>query len=170
MKIKNKLKSVVLSVTLIASLGLSTNAQASEITPMAIDLNGYEYIHNWGTTGQEVTWQHEATNPSGITSAVTRSVSREKYSSGTYSANATFKGMQWEVGVSAEVSDGESITETTSVTWNIPPNSTYLLRFGSKFGQASGTEKYWSNGIVLRSKTVSGKWTYMSFHDSIPIR
>ena len=170
---KKYFKKALLSVTLISTLGLSSNVIAAEkelsneVQPAAIDLNGYEYIHSTAKTGVRISWEHEHMNPNNVTAAVTRSVSRELNASATVSATSSFKIMQQKVGFTAEVSLGTSKTTTTSITWNVPANSTYLLRFGSRYAQATGKENYWSNGSLIRTKSVSGNWTYRSYSDSI---
>lgn len=163
-----KLKTILLSIIFFASLSFSTNALAATVSPNYIDFTGYEYVHSTGSTNhKEVSWQHLHTNPLGVTASVSYAVSRTKYSNANVSVESSFNVMVTKVGVSAEVGWGKSSTETTTVTWYLPANSTYLLRYGNMYAQASGTENYWSRGNLISSKSVSGKWTYMGWSDSI---
>lgn len=149
-------------------LGNSVSAAETAITPAAVDMNGYEYVHSSGTKNNKtIDWTHIHTNPSGVTATVTRSVERSLYSTATVSAESSFKMMEQKVGVTAELSLGGSSTRTTSVSWNLPANSTYQLRFGSYYGTASGKENYWVNGKIKSTKSVTGKWTHGSFSDSV---
>ncbi|MDM5352380.1 hypothetical protein QUF65_16165 [Lysinibacillus sphaericus] len=137
------------------------------ITPRANDMTGYEYIHSSSSRNNQLEFQHLAKNPSSATDSVSYSVAVTQSSSANVATSATFKSMVAEVGVSTQVELGTSTTKTLSITWSIPANSNYLLRAGSSWVQASGTEKRWSAGKVISSKTVTGKWTYTSWSDKI---
>lgn len=137
------------------------------ITPYASDMSGYEYIHSSSSRNNQLEFQHLAKNPSSATDSVSYSVAVTQSSSANVATSATFKSMVAEVGVSTQVELGTSTTKTLSITWSIPAKSNYLLRAGSSWVQASGTEKLWSAGKVISSKTVTGKWTYTSWSDKV---
>jgi len=137
------------------------------IAPRASDMSGYEYVHSSSSRNNQLEFQHLAKNPSSTTDSVSYSVAVTQSSSANVATSATFKSMVAEVGVSTQVQLGTSTTKTLSITWSIPANSNYLLRAGSSWVQASGTEKLWSAGKVIRSKTVTGKWTYTSWSDKV---
>ena len=137
------------------------------IAPYASDMSGYEYVHSSSSRNNQLEFQHLAKNPSSVTDSVSYSVAVTQSSSANVATSATFKSMVAEVGVSTQVELGTSTTKTLSITWSIPANSNYLLRAGSSWVQASGTEKLWSAGKVISSKTVTGKWTYTSWSDKV---
>lgn len=95
------------------------------------------------------------------------SVSRQAYANANVSVSSTFNAMVEQVGVSAEVSWGTSVTKTTTISWTIPAYSTYTLRYGSRWVKAYGKENYYSRGTLVNSKSVSGQWTYEGYSDSI---
>lgn len=57
-----------------------------------------------------------------------------------------------KVGVSAQVGLGTSRTKTITMTWTIPKKSKYLLRSGSQWIKASGTEQCRNNGKIVSKK------------------
>lgn len=70
-----------------------------------------------------------------------------------------------EASFSAEVSIGTSYSVTDSHTYNIPPNSKYLLIYGSKCLRIKGAEKYYWNGQLQQTNNVYGEWSYLSYDD-----
>ncbi|KAF0995883.1 hypothetical protein [Geobacillus sp. TFV-3] len=145
----------------------SAERTGAEINPTYIPYDGYEYVHNIDTKGLTIYWTHTHVNNKPTADTVSHTVTREAYATANVSASSTFKEMVMEVGISTEVGLGARMQKTTTVTWTIPPYSTYTLRYGSRWVKATGKENYYSRGTLISSKTVSGQWTYEGYSDSI---
>ncbi|MFC0296010.1 hypothetical protein [Geobacillus jurassicus] len=143
------------------------NKTEAEINPTYIPYDGYEYVHSTDTKGLTIYWTHTHVNNKSTTDTVSHTVKREAYATATVSSSSTFNEMILAVGISTEVSLGARVEKTTTVTWTIPPYSTYTLRYGSRWVKATGKENYYSRGTLISSKTVSGQWTYEGYSDSI---
>lgn len=154
-----------------ASFGFTSSAFANgdvnDASPMANDMTGYEYIHSSTSKNKKTEFIHEATNPSNVTDTVSYSVAVTQSTSVNVTANATFNSMVAKVGVSTQVGLGTSRTKTITMTWTIPKKSKYLLRAGSQWIKASGTERRWNNGKIVSKKSVTGNWTYASWSDKV---
>lgn len=107
-----------------------------------IDMNGYEYVHSTRTLSTKIDWQHYHSNPKSTTDTVSHAVSRAVHTTANVTVNSTFDAMAAKVGLEAEVGRGVSTTRTTTVTWTIPGNSSFILKYGSKVVAARGTENY----------------------------
>lgn len=139
----------------------------SDFSLNAIDLNGYEYIHSYATRDNKLEFSHLHENTGTSEDSVNYTVSVTQSASATVSASASFDIMIAKAGFSAEVQLGVSRTKSLSVTWTIPPKSKYLLRAGSSWIKASGTENRWYNGKIVSTKSVTGDWTYTSWSDKV---
>lgn len=173
MSFKKKFLGIALTaLTLIGSTGLTFADSSSinkqiDIDSKAPPLQGWVYHHSSKSTSYKINWSHLHKNPSSVTDSVSKSVSREKFASGTFGANANFKVLQQQVGLSAEVSLGGKSTSTTTVTYAIPPYSTYLCRYGSRTATGKGIEKYYVNGNVTKSRNSNATYSYGSYSDKV---
>ncbi|APP14379.1 MULTISPECIES: hypothetical protein [Bacillus] len=150
------MKKIILSsiVILVFTLGLGTKTYA------ASDMTGTEYVHVTTTKSKKTSFTHTATNPSNKTDRVSYSVSTTKSTNADFSASYTLKLMVHEVGIKTQIGLGLSKTEKITMTWSIPPKSTYKLTAGTKFVKESGVIRKWNAGKILSSKSVSAKWSY----------
>ncbi|WP_146553735.1 hypothetical protein [Rummeliibacillus sp. SL167] len=137
------------------------------ISPYVIDLSGYEYIHSSTSKNKKVEFTHTHSNNSSSTDTVSYSVGVTQSTTANVTSNASFKTMVAEAGVSTQVGLGTTKTKTLTITWSIPAKTTYQLRAGSNWVKETGTEKLWNAGKVIKSKSVSGNWTYSSWSDKI---
>jgi len=168
-----RLGKVSVFLTVIGLLGLLTFPTFSRVEAATdgpnpyIAYDGYEYQMGSKSTAKKVYWQHYHTNSSGITDTVSFTASRTKSSSASVSSSASFSSMVTEVGISNEVSWGTSTSVSTTVSYQVPAYSTYLLRYGSMMVNTSGYELYYSRGILQSKKYVTGNWSYAGFSDKI---
>jgi len=137
------------------------------VSPYANDISGYEYIHSTTSKSKKTEFSHVHKNTGSGTDSVSYSVQISRATSANVSSSITFKGMVAEAGVATQVGLGTSTTKATTITWSIPGKKTYKLRAGSNWVKESGTEKLWSSGKVISSKSVSGNWTYGSWSDKV---
>lgn len=139
----------------------------NSVEPRNVDMNGYEYVHSYHSVNQKQEFTHIHKNPKPTTDTVTHSVTVTESTTGNLSVNALIDKVIAKVGIGVQVGYGTTKSKTTSITWELPPNSTYMLRAGSNWVKAEGTENYWSNGKIVRSKNVSVNWTKSSWSDSV---
>lgn len=176
------MKKVLLATTMLSLLSLNAGMGASAaeaedyteydvarpiISPYASDMSGYEYIHSTTSKNKKVEFTHTHSNSSSSTDTVSYSVGVTQSTTANVSTNATFKTMVGEAGVSYQVALGTTNTKTLTITWSVPAKTTYQLRAGSNWVKETGTEKLWSAGKVVSSKSVSGNWTYSSWSDKV---
>lgn len=167
-KLKKQLMSLVIAgVTISGATGLSFASENESINPIYIPKEGWVYTNNAKSSSVKIDWTHTHSNPSSTTDYVTKTVSRTKSSTGTFGAESNFKVLQQQVGFNAEVALGKSSSVSTSIQYSIPAYTTYQLRYGSKVMKASGTEKYYENGTVTKSRTSSATYTYESYSDKV---
>ncbi|MGX9135856.1 hypothetical protein ACWV26_16060 [Rummeliibacillus sp. JY-2-4R] len=176
------MKKILLATAMVSLLSLNAGIGASAaeskdyteydvarpmISPMVIDLSGYEYVHSSTSKNKKVEFTHTHNNSSSSTDTVSYSVGVTQSTTANVTSSASFKTMVAEAGVSTQVGLGTTNTKTLTITWSIPAKTTYQLRAGSNWVKETGTEKLWSAGKVVSSKSVSGNWTYSSWSDKI---
>ncbi|MBC1812833.1 hypothetical protein HCA60_10090 [Listeria booriae] len=162
-KALKKIIVVVLSSAAVFSITLPAQAVES-IAPRYIAFDGKQYEYYSKTISKQPTWQHTAYNKgSSTTQKVTYKVSREKYVKGSVSTAAEFGLMKTAVKVSAEVGIGKTVTESTTVSFAIPPKKNANLAYGSQKVTTSGYIVTYSRGNVQSKKAINGNWTYSAY-------
>lgn len=137
------------------------------ISLFGLDLNGYEYLKSSTTKIKKTEYSHTHKNGGSGTDNVSYEVEVTRSSTATVSSTASFNAMVTKVDIGTQVGFGKTVTKKMNITWSIPAKSTYELRAGSNWVETRGTENYWSNGKLVESKTVSGKWTYSTWSDKV---
>ncbi|KGX84619.1 hypothetical protein [Pontibacillus litoralis] len=167
--IKNQVKrlSLVVFTTLVMVFSNAMFVAADDLTPRYDPYRGWEYHMSTMNRGLDIDWSHTHRNPGSTTDTVTHSVTRTQSSHASVSSSASFNTMVAEVGVGTEVGLGQSRSITTSITYTIPPYTTYKLRHGSREVKTSGYEVYYDRGIEVKRNWVSGEWTYSGYSDKI---
>ena len=101
-----------------------------------ISVNSKNYKTVWGATVS-------ATNNSNIAQGYSKSVSRTIYSSFGVTADTDINLLTSTVGLSAEITYSDSITDTSTYTVNVPAHSTVYMHYGTKrvYGNASKKRK-----------------------------
>jgi hypothetical protein len=160
-KMLKKFVSSVVVVTILSLLFSIPVFANGEEKPNTLG-DGYEYVHRSDNFENKWFWQHEHYNGGSTTDNVNYMVSRTRSTSVNSKVDVTLKGMAAEVGFGFEVSVGTSDTVSWSADFSIGAGETALLQAGSKWVYAYGTEKRWSNGVLISQKNVSGNWSYRS--------
>lgn len=159
-----------MALTLLApsfSCGIA-NAETNVNEPeKVIPYNGTTYEPSSTNTYSQVGWTYLHKNPSSVTDTVAYNVSRTKSATASVGTSTEFGLMKTGVGFSAEVSLNSSTTISYTVTYSIPPYTTYLLRAGSQKVKTNGNLVKYSNGLASSSKYVTGDWSYRGFSDKI---
>ncbi|TDL98684.1 hypothetical protein ERX27_02600 [Macrococcus brunensis] len=132
-----------------------------------IPYNGTNYEPSSTNTYSQVGWTYLHKNPSSVTDTVSYNVSRTKSATASVSSSTEFGIMKTGVGIAAEMSLNTSTTVSYTVTYSIPPYTSYLLRVGSQKVKTNGYIVRYSNGLVSSKKYVSGDWSYRGFSDKI---
>lgn len=160
-------KSTVLSLVLFTFLSSTGYTFADE---KYIPKEGWYYTHS-SKSGQVYNseWKHEHWNGLGATDTVSYQVNRTQTSSGNLAASSNFSILQQSVGFQAEIGYQKSKGVTTSVNFSIPPYTKALLEYGSVMITGYGTEKYYENDVLLRSKSSNATYSFRPFSKSSPL-
>ncbi len=129
-------------------------------------LNGRNYVISSKYYSPSISFTHVAVNHTSAMNYVTYSVSRQKTFSGSISGSIEANAVVYKCAITAEVSIGSSVTETTTCQWGIPPYSNITCRYGSMAVDTYGRMEKWFYGRLLSSRSVSANYTHCGYSDS----
>lgn len=163
-----KMGTLALIASVLSALPTSVSALEDDIPLPAPVYDGTVYQSTLTNTAVKIPkWTHIATNTSAYTDTVTYNVSRRVFATGTLTGETEFKILQNGVKVTAEVSFGTDYTTSTQFAFNIPPNSTRKLVYGSIAVDTTGKLITYSNGMVSKTKVVSADYSRYSYSQNL---
>lgn len=126
-------------------------------------MEGNQYSICTNVRNKTIDWKHVAENGTNEVDHVSYVVSRTKSFTGNLSGTVEAEMLTTTIKVTAEVGYGSEKTESTTLNYSIPENSTVTCVYGSRRVKTTGYLEKWRRGKKVSSKYAYGDWSYCSY-------